>query len=211
MQFHQPLIDILNCLGTLFQIILHVLLFKLLNPPSPDHNFHKLCRQARRGKTFSINNLVLMSYPCIETATYFKIHPRIKLSVSNLSHVLFIYFMFLFKSNSFQPGTVLKPCFFGRNNPEYRLTVVALVPFGAVATSFKNSRVLKFRSQNNKARLKGPISVKLKRLSSKNASSVISRCHQSPPISRKYFDSNLFRRSCRTITEENILGVLLAE
>ena len=131
--------DILNCLGTLFQIILHVLLFKLLNPPSPDHNFQKLCRLARKGKTFPIYNLGLMSYPCI------KIHPHIQLSVSNLSHVLFIY-LFIYFLSLFYPGTVLKPCLFSRNNPEYRLRVVAHVPFGAVRRLPLETLVLKFRS-----------------------------------------------------------------
>lgn len=74
----------------------------------------------------------------------------------------------------------------------------------SIGTSSRDCRVLNFTSQNNKARLKGSISVKGRRYGSKNASSVISNWHQPPSVSLKHFDSYLLRRSCRTITEENV-------
>ena len=153
---------------------------------------------------------MLISYPCIETATYFKITPRIKLSVSNLIHVFF-FLLLLFWSNSIP--------IIARNSsktmllPSQQLTNSSspCTHRDSIGTSSRDCRVLNFRIQNNKARFKGSISVKGRRYGSKNASSVISNWRQPPSISLEHFDSYLLRRSCRTITEENVLGVLSAK
>ena len=191
---------------TLFQIILSALLFKVPNPPSPD--FHKLVGWPEEGRHFRYiwcwcRTRVSKRQPIL------KCTPRTKLSVSNLIHVLFIYFfLLLFWSNSIpiiarnSSKTVLLP------SQQLTNSSSPCTHRDSVGTSSRDSRVLNFRSQNNKARLKGSISVKGRRYGSKNASSVISHCHQPPSISLKHFDSYLLRRSCRTITEENVLGFL---
>lgn len=150
-----------------------------------------------------------MSYPCIETATYFKIHPAHKAGLFLILPCfiyLFIFFLLLFWSNSIpiiarnRSKTMLLP------SEQLTNSSSPCTHRDSIGTFSRDSRVLNFRSQNNKARLKGSISVKRRRYGSKNTSSVMSSS-----ISRKHFDSYLLRRSCTTTTEENALGVLFAK
>lgn len=180
------------------------------NPPSPD--FHKLVGWPEEGRHFRFiwcrcRTRVSKPQPILKST------PRIKLSVSNLIHVLFIYFFLLLLWSNSIP-------IIARNSsktmllPSQQLSNSHCSPCShrdSIGTFSRDCRVLNFRGQNNKARLKGSISVKGRRYGSRNALSVISHCHQPTSISHKHFDSYLLPRSCRTITEENALGVLFAK